>query len=647
MSRQPPPHSSPGARWVVLALVWAIIGALGVAGRVWFPLVFSELGWWILWLAASLGLLAAFLPPFGRRAADPRLDNLTRQLLRIREVKRLVRLITSALVRYFGATHATIYLEGAEATAYWMVSSHGPDRPTAMQHLKTASLLVRWLLQHRQPLRRERYPRPPSHPDARWPADPYARLYLVLENLKSQVVVPSFRGGRLLGFVILGPRANGQPYDDAEIALLARLARDCAVALENAGSYDAWKTTAQKLQSAKDRLLRQERMVAASRLAMGLAHEIKNPLAAIKTFTEQLSKRHHDPAFLQEYLRVMSMELDRIDSTAQSLRDFGKPILLRVQTMDIQKLLRDMVTLLSNECLKHDIALQQDLEPAPIFLPGDPSQLKQVFVNLCINAMEAMPHGGTLSVSCRFEHGEAVIRIADTGTGIAQEHLAQLFDPFFTTKDTGMGLGLAVVKQVVDQHAGSTRVESEAGAGSSFEVRLPLAVRLKPRQPEEEPVPVSANGSIHPHTKGFGVGVKPISGPPDILVVDDEPDIREMVKICCEALGCQVRAVESGEEAAKAISQRPPHLVLLDLTLYALNGFEVLKRVKMTYPAVPMAVITGSADPDVDERVRELGAIDCLHKPMNIPTLKQRISELIARISAPAAAAPPETTRKA
>src|SRR3989338_1619910 len=124
-------------------------------------------------------------------------------------------------------------------------------------------------------------------------------------------------------------------------------------------------------------------MVAASRLAMGLAHEIKNPLAAIKTFTEQLPKRHHDPAFLQEYLRVMSMELDRIDSTAQSLRDFGKPILLRVQTMDIQKLLRDMVTLLSNECLKHDIALQQDLEPAPIFLPGDPSQLKQVFVNLC------------------------------------------------------------------------------------------------------------------------------------------------------------------------------------------------------------------------------------------------------------------------
>jgi len=544
-----------------------------------------------VFLRLVLGRLDALSPQAPVAAL---LDTTTRELPRIRQRRRLLRLVTRALVRGFQASHATVFLEDPATASFWLAERYGHALPTAIQQLERDSPLIRWLQEARHPLDRQAAHAiaqrigPGNEPNT------YARLHLILENLRTELIVPSFRGRRLVGLLALGPKANGHPYTEAEVAALARLAREYAVALDNARRYEDWEATARKLQSAQGRLLQQERMVAAGRLAMGLAHEIKNPLTAIKTFTEFLPERYDNPQFRQEFTQIVGSEVNRISRIVQSLADFAKPILLKIETIDVQKVLKDTATLLSNDCLKRDVKLEASFEPQPILLPGDSNQLKQAFLNLCLNALDAMGKGGTLSVSCQYQSGEAVIRISDTGTGIAKEHLPQLFDAFFSTKQSGMGLGLAVVKQIVEHHLGSIRVDSELGAGTTFEIRLPLAVRFRTlAQPSAQ------------QADAKDAAVPRLTVPLDLVVVDDEPKMRTMLQQTFEGMGAHVRVVETGEDALQVIAQHMPQLVLLDLKLPEMDGFDVLKRLKLRYPKIPILIITGYFDETIDRYVTQ------------------------------------------
>jgi nitrogen-specific signal transduction histidine kinase/CheY-like chemotaxis protein len=401
------------------------------------------------------------------------------------------------------------------------------------------------------------------------------------------------------------------------------LANGCATAIDNVRSYQQLKTTAQQLHSAQERLIQQERMVAAGRLAMGLAHEIKNPLAAIKTFSEFLSERYDDPAFRREFTAVLGKEVDRIAQAVQSLSEFAKPLLPKLEPIDVQQILRETVALLSTQCLKQRIIVQQSYEPDPILVLASGNQLKQAVLNLCINALEAMPDGGTLTVSCAYRDGEALIRIADTGMGIPKEHLETLFDPFFTTKPNGMGLGLAVVKQIVEQHYGSIRIDSQVGSGTVFEVALSWATTY-PQSPGTRsttaPLPTfETDGPVVPI---------------DLLVVDDEPKIREQLTEAFEAKGCRVWSAATAEEAIQQVSVRPPQLALVDLKLDATNsGYDLLKQLKTVWPLLPVMVITGiCADEATHQKVQELGAIDCYHKPIDLRTLQRKVFQLAAQL---------------
>ena len=431
MGRRPSPAavSLPTLRWAVYGAAVLVPMALGLLIR---PGLEDALGplWWML-LIGLAQLLAVAAMGLGRRlSAAPRTANHTTKLLeatvralpRLRQRDRMLKLLARILVRCFDATHATVYLVNPERSAYHLVASHGPQRQTRIPQLETDSPLVQWLREHRTPLRPADCPPTTSGSPLADRLNPYRRLSFILENLHAQVIVPSFSGRRLLGFLVLGPRLNHRAYAEAEVSALVRLARECAIALQTVTSSGELSTVTSKLQSAEERLVRQERMVAAGRLAMGLAHEIKNPLSAIKTFAEFLPERHEDPKFREEFAKIVGKEVDRISRIVQSLSDFAKPVLLKLETVDVQKLLRELLTMLSNDCLKRNVAIQQQLEPTPILLPADPGQLKQVCLNLCVNALDAMPHGGTLTVSCQHQGQEVVIRITDTGTGIAPEH---------------------------------------------------------------------------------------------------------------------------------------------------------------------------------------------------------------------------------
>lgn len=629
-SRRQPSHPT-WARGVVVLLAVGGSVAIGAMLTPWLTRAIGPSWGWMLVLVLVSVFSCVSLLLFIRRLGPltpPQpvaslLETTTRELPRIRQRRRLLRLITRALVRGFHTSHATVFIEDPATTTYWLAERYGHALPTAIQQLERDSPLIQWLMEFRKPLPKQESIEASQRNGATNEPNRYARLHLILDNLRAELIVPSFRGRRLLGLVALGPKAHGHPYTEIEVTGLARLAREYAVALDNARRYEEWEATARKLQSAQGRLMQQERMVAAGKLAMGLAHEIKNPLAAIKTFTEFLPERYDDADFRQEFSEVVGEEVNRISRIVQSLSDFAKPILLKIETMDVQKVLKDTATLLSNDCLKRNVKLQQSFEPQPILLPGDPNQLKQACLNLCLNALDAMDKGGTLSASCQYQSGEAVIRISDTGTGIAKEHLPQLFDPFFSTKQSGMGLGLAVVKQIVDHHLGSIRVESELGAGTTFEIRLPLAVRFRTLvQPSAQ------------QTDATDTAVPRLTVPLDLVVVDDEPKMGTMLKEAFTSMGAQVRVVENGEDALQVIAERMPQLVLLDLKLPAMDGFEVLKRLKLRYPHIPILIITGYFDETIDRFVKELGALECFHKPLDLPAVQRKVAELATRLAA-------------
>ena len=221
-------------------------------------------------------------------------------------------------------------------------------------------------------------------------------------------------------------------------------------------------------------LRKSDQMKSVATLAAGLAHEIKNPLAAIKTFTEYLPQMHQDPEFMRKFERIVGQELDKINATVQNLLTFAKPEALKCSPVLLQEVVQETAALLNGVCLKRQVKLEAEA-PAELQVMGDRTKLKQALLNLCLNSLDAMERGGELRISACQQNGHAVLTVADTGCGISKEHLSRIFDPFFTTKPTGTGLGLSVVQGIVKDHGGRMEVESGVGRGTNVAVVLPTA----------------------------------------------------------------------------------------------------------------------------------------------------------------------------
>ena len=233
---------------------------------------------------------------------------------------------------------------------------------------------------------------------------------------------------------------------------------------------------AQENERLKDELVKAERLKAVSTLAAGLAHEIKNPLTAIKTFTAFLPEKGAEPEFQKKFARIVSKEVERIDATVRQLLAFAKPTPPSLQPVRLGRLLEETVELLSNECVHRRITVERTYAREDT-IQADPQQLRQVFLNLCLNGLEAMDGaGGTLTLRLEQPTAQRIrVAIGDSGRGIAPEHRERLFEPFFTTKPTGTGLGLAMVHRIVTEHGGTITVDSAVGQGTTVSLEFPAA----------------------------------------------------------------------------------------------------------------------------------------------------------------------------
>ena len=237
---------------------------------------------------------------------------------------------------------------------------------------------------------------------------------------------------------------------------------------------------------------RSDRLASLGTLSAGMAHEIKNPLVSIKTFAQLLPQRYQDSDFREAFSKLIGHEIERIDSLVNQLLRFARPAKPDLKPTHVHEVLEKSLQLIGHRLYDHDIKLARFLEANVDTISADADQLEQVFLNFFINAMEAMKHGGELSVSTQTHTGEEWvapiahgngearevlhITIRDTGEGIQSEHIQHLFDPFFTTKDYGTGLGLSVVHAIIQEHGGQIEVESELEKGTAFHILLPLAV---------------------------------------------------------------------------------------------------------------------------------------------------------------------------
>lgn len=220
-------------------------------------------------------------------------------------------------------------------------------------------------------------------------------------------------------------------------------------------------------------VLQANRLAGLGELAAGVAHEIRNPLTAIKGYTQVLDEELSEEDPKREYTAVIVKEVNRLDRIVRELLVFARPAASRFEWVTIQDVLEETLVLVDHAALRRRIDLQKDYAEH-VRAEVDKEQVKQIFLNLVLNAVQAIPDDGVVRISTRTEKDHIRICVADSGVGILPEHEAKLFDPFFTTRENGTGLGLAIVHQLVELHQGEVVVNSQRGTGTEFQVRLPI-----------------------------------------------------------------------------------------------------------------------------------------------------------------------------
>ena len=301
----------------------------------------------------------------------------------------------------------------------------------------------------------------------------------IMKQLDSELIYPLKVMNHISGVIFLGEKANKTPFSKQEIDLLSLLFNQAAFAIEHASLYEIQTERMKKMYLT-------DRLATLGELAAGAAHEIRNPLTAIRSTIQYLSKDFaNDPNKLEMATELIT-EVERINKIVQGLLSFARPSELHITKVNIENLINQTLVLINNTLQKQKIEVQFEYFTEETTITCDAEQLKQVFLNIILNAVDAMssnePQRRTLIIS--MEKGVAVdaynrfllISFEDAGEGIEEKDLDNIFNPFFTTKEEGTGLGLAICYGIIRRHSGDIEVKSTPGKGTIFTIKLPQMI---------------------------------------------------------------------------------------------------------------------------------------------------------------------------
>ncbi len=434
------------------------------------------------------------------------LETLRDRIATVIDPLELGRVVLDGLTETRRVTHASLWLLSEDRPGYRLLAFRGPE-PAPFLEPGTARALLRAAGEGQKAVLLENLDRRIADLQGELPRgraegtgrasrrDPAAARDLerlgdaraAMTTMKAGICMPLLAGDRVAGFLACWDERVQEAFASDEIAALIEVGDRCALVIDNSKLY----------QQMKER----DRLAALGEMAAGLAHEIRNPLAAIKGATQYLDP-HRLPVDDREFLDIIIEEVNRLNGVVNQFLDYSRPLKSAMTPGDVGDILQRTFKLLAPE-IPAGIQLVLDLAPELPPVSCDAEQLKQVFLNLALNAFQAMPRGGKLTVSTRLARDELApwrethnrgarveVRFGDTGPGVPVDARENVFVPFYTTKEKGTGLGLAISQRIVKAHQGSIAVSSPPGGGAEFVISLPglpgEAPALPPAPAEEE-----------------------------------------------------------------------------------------------------------------------------------------------------------------
>jgi two-component system cell cycle sensor histidine kinase/response regulator CckA len=375
----------------------------------------------------------------------------------------------------------------------------------------------------------------------------------------------------------------------------------------------------------EDQLRQAQKMESIGTLAGGIAHDFNNLISVINGYAEFAELNPGDPATVRKSMQEIRKAAQRASGLVRQILTFSRKADVRFSAVDVNQLARDLTALLG-ETFPRNVSFHFALDAQLPHLHADQNQLQQVILNFCVNARDAMPGGGTITVAtARAEPAKlppglkpgrdyARLTVSDTGTGMTPEVRARIFEPFYTTKavNQGTGLGLSVVYGIVASHEGALHVESQPGKGSSFHVFLPLAATraatVAAPRPDEFP-----------------------GGTESVLVVEDETPLRLLLEATLRQRGYRVEGVADGLEAIGRLTApgAPFDAVLLDLNMPGASGLDVFRVIRATRPTQKVMVVTGHLYTSASAEFESLGQQHFLAKPYTLTELGRRLRQLL------------------
>lgn len=371
--------------------------------------------------------------------------------------------------------------------------------------------------------------------------------------------------------------------------------------------------TAEKQEA--QRMLHLERLRALGEVASGVAHDFNNVLTSIYGYAQLLADHADDPG-VREKATLIGRSAEDAAAIVRRMQTFYKAQSeAPLETIDINLLLQEVLNLTrprwkdGAEASGFPLTIESDWGDTQS-VRGKPSELREVFTNLILNALDAMPQGGTLTIRTYPEDRRAVVAVSDTGTGMSEEVKKRIFESFFTTKGSqGTGLGLSLAYNIISTHGGEISVDSAPLAGSTFTVKLPTET-VGAEQAQKEALKKA------PALR--------------ILLVDDDPKVRSVVAAILVREGHEVVEAPGGYEALDHCSQGRFDLVITDLGMPEMNGRELVNRLKSQNPNVPVIMMTGWKEQLDEEELKQEGVGALIGKPVNIEHLRRAIVEITA-----------------
>ncbi|MDB5875266.1 MAG: chemotaxis protein methyltransferase CheR [Ramlibacter sp.] len=444
-------------------------------------------------------------------------------------------------------------------------------------------------------------------------ADPALREYTQTFGMNAHFILPLLARGRVVGVMAVIQAESGRDLSEDDRALTEEFALRAALALDNARLYaeaESARQQAERANQAKDEFL-----------AM-LGHELRNPLAPISTALELMARR--DPGAAVEERRVIGRQVAHMSRLIDDLLDVSRitqgKIQLRHESVDLKSVVANAVELTRPVFEKHAHPIRLRLEGGPAFVSGDAVRLAQVLCNLLVNAAKFTPHDGHVTLALESRDGWAQVAVEDTGCGIGPDLLPRVFDLFLQGRQAmdrqsgGLGLGLALVRTLVQMHGGSVVATSEGiGKGSRFVVRLPAGEEARLPAADHAPACVQAMASGR------------------ILVVDDNQDAAETLAELLRVVGYEVRCAGHAEAAMALLETFNPGLALLDIGLPGIDGYQLAGMLRADPRAQAMKLVALTGYGRDNDRARAMAARfdEHLVKPVTAERLFNVLAQLM------------------